>query len=157
MRTVCTPKKAQLFLAALAETGNVTVSCQKADLKRRAIYAFRATDESFRAAWDEAVEAAADLLEEEARRRAADGWEENVYKNGELIGTIRHYSDVLLIFLLKGIRPYKYRERVQLDINGLDRELERARELFGLSDEEAERLKMLAVAEAETVVRGRKT
>ena len=156
MRSIRTIEKETLFLAALAGTGNVTVACEKAGICRRAAYQWRSDQASFRTAWDDALESAADLLEEEARRRAADGWEENVYKNGELVGTIRHYSDVLLIFLLKGIRPYKYRERIQLDINGLDQELARARELLGLSDEEAEQLKALAVAEAESVVKGKR-
>jgi len=36
-----------------------------------------------------------------------------VYHGGKRVGFIREYSDVLLIFLLKGLRPAKYRERVE--------------------------------------------
>ena len=31
------------------------------------------------------------------------------------MGTVREYSDTLLIFLLKGIMPNKYRDRVQTE------------------------------------------
>ncbi len=37
------------------------------------------------------------------------GW----YK-GKPGGTVREYSDILLIFLLKALRPEKYRERVEV-------------------------------------------
>ena len=52
--------------------------------------------------------------------------------------------------------PDRWGRKDRLDVKVLDHELERARELFGLSDEEAERLKTLAVAEAEAVVKGRR-
>ena len=57
------------------------------------------------------MENAADLLEEEARRRAHDGVDEPVWFQGVQCGTVRKYSDTLLIFLLKGAKPDKYRER----------------------------------------------
>ncbi len=62
-----------------------------------------------------ADKAAADLLESEAYKRAVHGWNEPVgWYMGQAGGMVRKYSDVLLIFLLKGIRPDKYRERVEL-------------------------------------------
>ena len=36
---------------------------------------------------------------------------------GQAGGTVREYSDTLLIFLLKGMKPEKYRERYQVDHN----------------------------------------
>lgn len=81
------------------------------------VYEQRRADELFAAAWDDALDQASDLLEKEARRRAHDGWDEPVFGSlgnnqgsGE-IGTVRKYSDTLLIFLLKGARPEKYRDR----------------------------------------------
>ncbi|MBX6773030.1 MAG: hypothetical protein IRY83_14975 [Chloroflexi bacterium] len=55
-----------------------------------------------------------DALEAEAWRRAVDGVERPVYQNGQRVGAVREYSDTLLIFLLKGGRPQKYRERYEL-------------------------------------------
>ena len=68
-------------------------------------------DAEYAAMFQEAKEQAADHLECEARRRAVEGVEEPVYYKGEVCGTIRKYSDLLLIFLLNGARPEKYRDK----------------------------------------------
>jgi hypothetical protein len=47
-------------------------------------------------------------------RRALVGWKEPVYQGGKEVGTIRKFSDNLLIFLLKGKRPEVFRERHEL-------------------------------------------
>ena len=52
---------------------------------------------------------ATDKLALEARRRALEGVEEVRYFKGEPIGTIRRYSDTLLMFLLRAYRPATYR------------------------------------------------
>ena len=52
------------------------------------------------------------MLEREARRRAVEGVEEPVgFYKGEPSAYVRKYSDTLLIFLMKGARPDKYRDR----------------------------------------------
>lgn len=99
------------FLKALRETGNISESCRIASLPRTTAKEWRAKDEAFRQAWDEALEVAIDGLELEARRRAVDGVLEPVYQGGKKVGTIRRYSDRMLEILLKGHRPEKYRER----------------------------------------------
>ena len=119
MRTIRTPKKRSKFIESLRETGgNVTLSCELSDISKRAVYDWRAVDSNFAAAWDEAVEAGTEDLESEARRRALIGVEEPVYYQGDICGTVRKYSDTLLIFLLKGRRPDKYRENVKQEIVG---------------------------------------
>ncbi len=58
---------------------------------------------------------AADVLEAEAHRRAVEGVEEPVgWYKGVAGGTVRRYSDVLLMFLTKGALPERYRERVEV-------------------------------------------
>lgn len=98
------------FLAALEETGSVTEAAKICDVGRSNLYRIRRGDKQFAAEWDQALDVAADVLEDEARRRAVEGTEEPVFQGGKQVGTIRKYSDTLLIFLLKGIRPQKYRE-----------------------------------------------
>lgn len=122
------------FLAALAETGVVRDACEAAGIGRRTAYHLRERDPEFAAKWDEALEDAADLLETEAVRRARHGVKKPVVYKGQLCGTwvdrdgnvvdqtapgarmvplaVTEYSDTLLIFLLKGIRPGKYRENL---------------------------------------------
>lgn len=116
-----TPKKRERFLAALAECGSVTRAAAAVAVSREAVYRRRRADRDFAAGWDAAVDAAAAVLEEEAFRRAHDGVEEPLTCAKGLIRdadgvpvTVRKYSDTLLIFLLKGARPEKYRENVKV-------------------------------------------
>ena len=117
-----TPKKRRMFLAALAACGNVTRAAQAACCTREGAYHLRTQDADFAAAWDDALEQAADVLEQEAFRRAHDGVEEPLTCARGLIYdettgqpvTVRKYSDTLLIFLLKGARPQKYRDNVNV-------------------------------------------
>ena len=72
-------------------------------------------DRDFQTALERARVMSADLLEAEAHRRAVEGVEEPVgWCKGEAGGTVRRYSDTLLIFLLTGVMPERYRERVDL-------------------------------------------
>src|SRR3546814_693854 len=65
----------------------------------------------FAAEWADALEAAIDALDAEARRRALDGVEVPHFHQGRVAGTVRKYSDSLLMFLLRAHRPDRYRER----------------------------------------------
>ncbi len=58
------------------------------------------------------------MLEAEARRRAVEGVRKPVYCRGEIVGTVKEYSDTLLIFLMKGARPEKYRDNVRVERTG---------------------------------------
>ncbi|AMV38784.1 hypothetical protein [Planctomyces sp. SH-PL62] len=108
------------FLDALARCGNVRDACADAGIHRSTAYERRAKDAAFAEAWDDAIDDAADELEQEARRRAVEGTERTRFvRTGtddagrpvyERI-SFREYSDLLLIFLLKAVRPEKYRDR----------------------------------------------
>jgi hypothetical protein len=98
------------FLAALEETGSVTEAAKAVGMGRSNVYQYKRNDQEFAAKWEQSLDVAADVLEDEARRRAFEGVEEPVFQKGEKVGTIRRYSDTLLMFLLKGIRPQKWRE-----------------------------------------------
>ena len=83
------------FLTLLSDYGNVTIAARGAGISRLTAYRYRNTDPRFAEQWEAALELGVDGLEDEARRRAASS------------------SDVLLIFMLKSLRPEKYRERVE--------------------------------------------
>lgn len=111
-RTTRTPKKRKKFIASLRLSGgNVSRACKAEGVPRRTAYEWREQDEDFARDWDEAVSAGVDDLEEEARRRAFKGTRKPVYQGGERVGYIQEYSDTLLIFLLKGAKPDKYKDR----------------------------------------------
>lgn len=123
------------FLERFRTNGNISASCEGL-VGRATIHVWLKDDPKFRAAFEHAREEAGDRLEEEARRRAAEGWLEPVYNHGERAGdwvndagqpvqpgtqnarwvaaTVRKYSDRLLELLLKGAKPAKYRERHEL-------------------------------------------
>jgi hypothetical protein len=78
MRTTRTPKRRASFLTAIGAGSSVSAACASAGLGRAAAYAWRADDAAFAAEWDGATETGADLLEDEARRRAmAQSWREH--------------------------------------------------------------------------------
>jgi hypothetical protein len=107
-----TAKKRARFLEALRETGHVGQAARKSRCCARTLFRHRLADAAFATAWEAALQEAMDtVLEPEAVRRAVTGVEKPVYQGGEKVGTIREYSDTLLIFLLKGGKPAKYRER----------------------------------------------
>lgn len=106
------------FIQRLVQTGNVSAACKRARISRQHAYEVRGQDEVFKAAWDEALEIATEALEFEARRRAAVGVLEPVFHQGLQVGTIRRYSDTLLIFLLKAHKPNTYRDNVHHEHEG---------------------------------------
>jgi hypothetical protein len=114
-----TPKKASLFLTALADLGHVGQAAKRTGITVRTWYRHRREDATFAAAWEQALGEAMDtVLEPEAIRRAVHGVLKPVYQGGKRVGYVREYSDTLLIFLLKGGKPEKYRERAHLTVEG---------------------------------------
>lgn len=88
-----------VFLEALANTGNVRASCRRAEVSHPTVYDLYESDPLFKAQWSEALELATDLLEYEARKRAMGTKTKDETK---------HTSDTLMIFLLKAHRPEKF-------------------------------------------------
>lgn len=116
--TKATPEKLAQFLEVLADTANVSAAAKKVRIDRCHMYRLRGENEEFAAAWDEAVKLGTAALEDEAVRRAKDGVLKPVFYKGEKVGTIREYSDTLLIFLLKARDPDKYADRVKKELSG---------------------------------------
>lgn len=88
------------FLRAFANTGIIRAACEAAGIERHTATKARKVDPEFAAAWDACYEDAADALEAIALQRA------------------RTVSDTLLIFLLKGFRPEKYRDTYRHEVAG---------------------------------------
>ena len=104
------PGRKTAFLHALADTVNVARACRDAGIPRRTAYDWRDANPGFAREWDDALDDGIDLLEAELHRRAFEGVEKPVYYKGERVGTTRHYSDALAMFLLKAHRPARYRD-----------------------------------------------
>jgi hypothetical protein len=104
------PDWGPMFLAALTEGSSVTDAARQANVHVTRAYQRRRQDEAFRQAWKEAAHIGTECLEQEAARRAYHGTLKPVFHKGVECGTIREYSDTLMIFLLKARRPAVYRE-----------------------------------------------
>lgn len=123
------------FLATLAVCGNMTKACEVADFNRITVYRDMEADPEFKKAVQEARRIGGEGLIDEMRRRGYEGWDEPTTYQGELIASIRKYSDTLLIFLVKCIFPQYRDSKVRTEHSGkilLDHGLD----LTKLSDEE---------------------
>lgn len=100
------------WLNAYSYIGTIHGACRATSIVRARVYDWINNDPYFVAAMQKAGERSVDVLEEEARRRAYEGWEEDVYYKGAVVGQQRRFSDLLLMFTLKARAPEKYRERV---------------------------------------------
>lgn len=99
------------FLKLYAETGTIQAACDAVYISRDTYYRWYKEDKDFMEGCRIAQGAFGEKLENEALRRAHDGWDEPVFYRGQMQGQVHKYSDVLLIFLMKGAMPNKYRER----------------------------------------------
>lgn len=118
-----TPKKTracakqELFLESFAQHGIIARACKVADVDRSTVYRWKEHDDQFLVRYNHALEEAKDAIREEIRRRAHDGWDEEVYQLGRYAGTVHKYSDTLLIFHAKMLMP-EYREKTQVEVSG---------------------------------------
>lgn len=117
VRGVTAPKKVA-FLLCLAQLGNRTRAAQACGMSTVLAWQWQRDDPAFKKCFIRAMEIASDLLEDEAVRRAAEGVIEPVYQGGRLVGSKRVYSDTLLMFTLKGMKPEKYADRSKVTHDG---------------------------------------
>lgn len=113
------------FLAVFNATANVSTACEQSGITRQAHYRWMHEDAEYREKFDEAFKSVASILEEEAVRRAVQGTRRDVFYQGAKCGEELVYSDTLLIFLLKGMKPSTYRERHDITVGKNDNELNR--------------------------------
>lgn len=106
------PQKRALLLS-YSECLRLTDAILHAKIHRSLHYYWLKVDQDYAEAFVQARAMGAQSLEEEAIRRARDGVTRKIFYKDEHIADEQVYSDVLLIFLLKGAMPEKYRERFE--------------------------------------------
>jgi hypothetical protein len=113
------PKKRAFLICFVANAGQVGKASKDAEVDPSTPYNWRKNDPAFAEAYERAKVLAAEVLEQEAVRRAFEGVEEPTgWYQGKPGGHVRKYADTLLIFLLKGMMPEKYRERTDVNLKG---------------------------------------
>jgi hypothetical protein len=113
--------KQRRFLAAYRETATITGAAREAGVDHKSHYRWRRECPAYAAAFDRTQHEAADMLEDEARRRAVEGVRTIRYgrdgkpiidpATGEPYVEVR-YSDRLLMALLRANAPEKFGGRV---------------------------------------------
>ena len=115
-----TEQKKEAILETFRDCCNISKSCKKNKITRTTFYRWLNDDTAFKQSFNEAAQIAIGVLEDEAKRRALEGVSEPVYYLGKKVGTVKKYSDTLLIVLLKAHAPEKYKERNHTELTGRD-------------------------------------
>jgi hypothetical protein len=107
-----TPQRQLDFIRALADTGCVEMAAHAVGMSPTSSYRLRNSPEGtqFAAAWDAALPYAARHLLDLAFDRAIHGSDEPVFdKEGRRVGRRMRQNDRLLMFLLRGFMPERFR------------------------------------------------
>jgi hypothetical protein len=98
-----TPERQKAFIAALADTGSVSRAAAMVNMAQANCYTLRraAGAESFRRAWEAALDFGVARLKDVAFERAIDGYLVPVFVAGKLMGFRRKHNDALLMFCLR--------------------------------------------------------
>ena len=107
-----TEDRQRRFIAALADTGSVHAACKAVNMSQAGAYYLRRQRgaESFRAAWQAAIDLGVQRIEDVAMDRALNGVDVPVYSYGKLVGTRTAYNDRLLMFMLRNRAPERFTE-----------------------------------------------
>lgn len=117
------PEIQQRFIEALAETGSVKAACRRLGRSDMGAYLLRRHPEaeSFRAAWDKALELGVRRIEDAAMDRALYGTEEVVVQNGETVIKRRRYNERLVMFMLRNRAPERFSEGGANGLSAVDK------------------------------------
>jgi len=106
------------FLSAYSILGNVTQSAKCVDIHPGTVSTWKREHEKFDEYYKMADTAHSHYLQSEAQRRAVEGIKEPVFYKGEIVGHKTKYSDNLLMFLMKGKDPERYRDNARIEVTG---------------------------------------
>ncbi|HEV2600625.1 hypothetical protein [Sphingopyxis sp.] len=98
-----TPERQKAFIGALADTGSVSRAAAMVNMAQANCYTLRRAPgaESFRRAWEAALDFGVARLKDIAFERAIDGYLVPVFVAGKLMGFRRRHNDALLMFCLR--------------------------------------------------------
>jgi hypothetical protein len=133
-------KRAEIFLAQLTQGLSVAASYRIAGLGKATVYEWRRDHPAFAQAWQDSLDEGTDAIEDEAHRRAVYGVDRPVFQGGKCVGHVTEYSDILLIMLLRGRAPHKYKHYNETKVPfAAALPPQPAVDLSGLTDEELKR------------------
>jgi len=116
-----TPARQVAFIRALAECGCVRDACKRVGMSPESAYelARRPDAQSFRVAWEIAMDNAVRRVGDEAFSRAIHGVAVPHFYKGEMVGEHRRYDERLTMFILRYRDPIRYGKHLdRYDCNG---------------------------------------
>ena len=118
-------EKQALFVATLAQWGNVRAAAQQVGVSRAHLYRMRRASALFRNLWDAALVLARPRVEEVLADRALNGVQETVFYHGEEVATRTRYDSRLLLAHLARLDRIAATSGVIATVRDFDAELER--------------------------------
>lgn len=106
----------EIFLAHYRELGHVGDSVKKTGVSYSMPSQWCLRSDWFKEQYELAKQIVAVKLEDAAFVRSNTGWRKPIYWQGALVGFEQRFSDTLLVFLLKGLKPEVYRERSDVNV-----------------------------------------
>jgi len=109
-------RRQALVCKLYAESGRLCHSANAAGMTAAAVITARKRWPEFDEALKEAYSKFQDSIEQEAHARAVEGWQEPVFYQGAVVGTVLKKSDRILELMLKRHIPM-YRDHQHVDMN----------------------------------------
>lgn len=110
-------EKKEVIISLLEHNPNISAVARMIGAAPHTVYKERKKDPKFDERVKEALEIGYDGLEAEAWRRGVDGVDKPILFQGEVVSTIKEYSDSLLNTLLRANRPQKYDRGAKVNVN----------------------------------------
>jgi hypothetical protein len=149
-----TPAKQRIFFKVLKKSGCITDACRACGISRNTVRRWRDRWAEF----DEKVEAALAIASVEldmiAWKRATEGAEEKVYRDGRLVFTRVKPSDSMLRLLMQGANPEKYGRTGQTPKRALVKKLRKEAEEKVRAEYRAKGSKEALIATLEPLLEG---
>lgn len=117
-----TPRRQRGFIAALAETGSVSLAAAAVNMAPEGAYSLRRQPgaEEFREAWDAALDHGAEIVDGAALERSIHGVPVPIFQGGKQVGERRVFNERLTMFLLQHRKPGKYGHAQRGDLRAED-------------------------------------
>lgn len=117
-----------------ATTGRMDLATERAQVGYTEPYGWAKADPQFAKDLEEARLIASQLIEDVAWKLSTEGEERTIYYRGEVCGYEKEIHGATLLFMLKNLRPDRYRDHSRVEVGG-DKDKPVVIEHKGLSDE----------------------
>src|SRR5208282_5319848 len=113
-----TKQAMETVIKVLQQGGSITDACNSVDIKPSTLRYWRINDSQFDIACKDAYDAYSDVVESVANDRAVNGMKQEVYHDGEIVGTKTLFDNTLLTNVLRARKPDTWGTRTnKVDIN----------------------------------------